>query len=125
FAKILRIEAHRIGYPSNFTIYDSDDSRSLIRAIIKEMGLDDKIYKVNTIHNIISGAKNRLISWKEYLDNPVYQADELEAMRPATGQIYRHYVERCFHAGAMDFDDLLFNTHLLFKTHTDVLNKYQ
>lgn len=125
FAKILRIEAHRIGYPSNFTIYDSDDSRSLIRAIIKEMGLDDKIYKVNTIHNIISGAKNRLISWKEYLDNPVYQADDLEAMRPETGQIYRHYVERCFKAGAMDFDDLLFNTHLLFKTHTDVLNKYQ
>lgn len=125
FAKILRIEAHRIGYPSNFTIYDADDAKSLVKTIIKELSLDDKVYKPNVIYNIISGAKNRLISWQEYTNNPVYQADDLEAMRPETGKIYRLYVERCFKASAMDFDDLLFNTHLLFKTHTDVLNKYQ
>lgn len=125
FAKILRIEAPKIGYPSNFTIYDAEDSKSLVRAIIKEMNLDDKVYKVNAIYNIISGAKNRLVSWRDYLNDPVYQAEDIEAMRPETGKIYKQYVERCFKAGSMDFDDLLFNTHLLFKTHTDVLNKYQ
>jgi DNA helicase II / ATP-dependent DNA helicase PcrA len=125
FAKILRIEAHRIGYPSNFTIYDTDDSKSLIKSIVKELQLDDKLYKANIVYNRISGAKNRLVSWQEYNNNPIYQADDIESLRPEIGRIYKIYAERCFKATAMDFDDLLFNTHLLFKTHTDILNKYQ
>jgi DNA helicase II / ATP-dependent DNA helicase PcrA len=125
FAKILRIEAHKIGYPNNFTIYDTDDSKSLIRSIVKELALDDKLYKPNIVYNKISGAKNKLISWQEYINNPVYQADDAESLRPEIGRIYKTYAERCFKATAMDFDDLLFNTYLLFKAHTEVLNKYQ
>jgi len=125
FARILRSEAPRLGYPSNFTIYDTDDSKSLIKTIVKEMGLDDKLYKPNTVYNRISGAKNRLVSWREYLNNPIYQADDASTMRPEMGRIYKTYCERCYKAGAMDFDDLLFNTNVLFKEHLDVLNKYQ
>ena len=125
FARILRAEADRLGYPSNFTIYDTDDSKSLIKTIVKEFNLDDKIYKANVVYNRISSAKNRLVSWKEYNNNPIYRADDESNMRPELGRIYKTYVERCFKAGAMDFDDLLFNTNILFKDHTDVLNKYQ
>jgi len=125
FAKILRIEGHLIGFPSNFSIYDTDDSKSLLKSIIKELNLDDKVYKPNVVYNRISGAKNRLISWREYLNNPVYKADDVSAMKPELGRIYQIYVERCFKASAMDFDDLLFNTYILFRDHTDVLNKYQ
>lgn len=125
FARILRVEADKLGYPSNFTIYDTDDSKSLIKSIVKEMGLDDKVYKPNVVLSRISGAKNRLISWKEYINNPVYQADDISAMKPEMGRIYKTYVERCFKSSAMDFDDLLFNTNVLFKEHPDVLNKYQ
>jgi len=125
FARILRAEAEKIGYPSNFTIYDADDSKSLIKAIVKELNLDDKVYKPNVVFNRISGAKNRLISWKEYNRNPIYKADDEQNMKPELGRIYKIYVERCFKAGAMDFDDLLFNTNVLFKEHLDVLNKYQ
>ena len=125
FAKILRIEGHLIGYPSNFSIYDTDDSKSLLKSIIKELNLDDKVYKPNVVYNRISGAKNRLISWREYQNNSVYKADDLSAMKPELGRIYQIYVERCFKASAMDFDDLLFNTYILFRDHTDVLNKYQ
>ena len=125
FARILRSEAHEIGYPSNFTIYDTDDSKMLIRTIVKEKNLDDKLYKANVVYNRISGAKNRLISWKEYNNNPVYQADDESALRPKIGEIYKEYYHRCFKAGAMDFDDLLFNTNVLFRDHLDVLNKYQ
>ncbi|MGK7393167.1 MAG: ATP-dependent helicase [Candidatus Cyclobacteriaceae bacterium M3_2C_046] len=125
FAKILRIEAEKIGYSSNFTIYDTDDSKSLIKTIVKELNLNDKLYKANIVYNKISSAKNRLISWHDYLSNPAYQADDQESQRPEIGKIYKAYSERCFKAGAMDFDDLLFNTYLLFKTHTDVLNRYQ
>ncbi len=125
FARILRAEASRLGYPSNFTIYDTDDSKSLIKSIVKEFNLDDKVYKPNVVLNRISGAKNRLISWREYLNNPVYRADDESNMKPELGRIYKTYCERCFKAGAMDFDDLLFNTNVLFKEHTDVLNKYQ
>ena len=125
FAKILRIEAGKIGYPNNFTIYDTDDSKSLIKAIVKELKLDDKLYKANIVFNKISSAKNNLISWHEYQNNPVYRADDEESQRPEIGNIYKIYTERCFKASAMDFDDLLFNTYLLFKSHTDVLNKYQ
>ena len=125
FARILRAEASRLGYPSNFTIYDTDDSKSLIKAIVKEMGLDDKVYKPNVVYNRISSAKNRLVSWQEYLRNPIYQADDASNMKPEMGRIYKAYAERCFKSDAMDFDDLLFNTNVLFKDHLDVLNKYQ
>src|SRR5690606_20196346 len=125
FARILRAEAGRLGYPSNITIYDTDDTKSLIKNIIKEMGLDDKVYKPNVVLNRISGAKNRLVSWQAYLNNPVYRADDEENLKPEMGNIYKAYVQRCFKSDAMDFDDLLFNTNVLFKDHPDVLNKYQ
>jgi len=125
FARILRAEAHHLGYPNNFTIYDTDDSKSLLRSVIKEMGLDDTQYKVNTVYNRISSAKNRLISWQEYIANPIFVADDTANMRPEIGNIYKAYALRCFKSGAMDFDDLLFNTDKLFKEHLNVLNKYQ
>ncbi len=125
FARILRSEAEHLNYPSNFTIYDTDDSKSLIRDIVKEMNLDDKIYKANVVLNRISAAKNRLISWQDYLKNDIFKSDDQENMKPEMGNIYKRYAERCFKAGAMDFDDLLFNTNVLFRDHTDVLYKYQ
>lgn len=125
FARILRAEAHHIGYPNNFTIYDTDDSKSLIKSIIKEMSLDDTQYKANVVFNRISSAKNKLISWQEYLGNPLLIGDDAANMRPEIGNIYKNYVLRCFKSGAMDFDDLLFNTDKLFKEHLEVLNKYQ
>ncbi len=125
FARMLRSEAHHIGYPSNFTIYDTEDSKSLIKSIVKEQGLDDKIYKPGSVLGRISSAKNNLISWKEYINNPIYQADDESQMRPEIGKLYQLYAQRCFKSDAMDFDDLLFNTNLLFKEHPDVLNKYQ
>ena len=125
FAKILRVEADKIGYPSNFTIYDTDDSKSLLRTLVKELRLDDKVYKPNVILSRISGAKNRLISWQTYQTDPFVKADDEAAMRPRMGELYQRYQERLFKAGAMDFDDLLFNTNVLFRDHLDVLNKYQ
>ncbi len=125
FARILRSEAPHIGYPSNFTIYDADDSKSLIRTIVKELNLDDKLYKANIVFNRISGAKNRLVSYKEYNANPAYKTDDAQNRRPELGKIYKIYSERCFKAGAMDFDDLLFNTNVLFRDHLEILNKYQ
>lgn len=125
FSKILRTEADALGFPSNFSIYDSDDSKSLIRSIIKEMGLDDKEYKPNLIYNRISSAKNRLISWQEYLKDPQIQDDDASARRPETAKIFKNYVDRCFKAGAMDFDDLLYNTNVLFRDHPNLLHKYQ
>ena len=125
FARILRAEASKLGYPSNFTIYDTDDSKSLIKALVKEKGLDDKTYKPNVVLNRISSAKNRLISWRSYLQNPVFQADDNSQMKPEMGNLYKAYSERCFKADAMDFDDLLFNTNLLFKDFPEVLHKYQ
>lgn len=125
FAKILRVESEKIGYPSNFTIYDTDDSKSLIRTIVKEMRLDDKVYKPGVVLSRISGAKNRLISWQAYQRDSFVKADDEAAMKPKMGEIYQRYQERLFKAGAMDFDDLLFNTNVLFRDHIDVLNKYQ
>lgn len=125
FARILRAEAEKLGFTSNFTIYDTDDSKSLIKTILKEQYLDDKIYKPTTVLSRISSAKNRLISANEYLNNAVIQADDAAAMRPEIGRIFKIYQDRCFKAGAMDFDDLLYNTNKLFKEHADVLNKYQ
>ncbi len=125
FARILRAEASRIGYPSNFTIYDTDDSKQLIKQIVKEYNLDDKLYKPNVVYNRISAAKNRLVSWQEYQKNPIYMEDDLANQRPEMGMIFETYAKRCFKADAMDFDDLLFNTNVLFQEHLDVLNKYQ
>jgi DNA helicase-2/ATP-dependent DNA helicase PcrA len=125
FAKILRVEAQKLGYPSNFTIYDTDDSKSLIRSIVREMKLDDKVYKANTVLSRISGAKNRLIGWENYISDPYIAADDEAAMKPKMGAIYKTYQSRLFRSSAMDFDDLLFNTNVLFRDHPDVLYKYQ
>jgi DNA helicase-2/ATP-dependent DNA helicase PcrA len=125
FAKILRAEAHHIGYTPGFTIYDTDDSKSLIKSIVKELSLDDKLYKPSTVLHRISQAKNNLVSVREYLANPETQQIDREGQRPALGQLYKTYQERLFKSGAMDFDDLLFNTNVLFRDHLDVLNKYQ
>jgi len=125
FARLLRAEAHHLGYPSNFTIYDTDDSKSLIRSIVKEMRLDETQYKANVVYNRISAAKNQLISWQDYLNHVEVMSDDAANMRPEIGNIYKNYALRCFKSGAMDFDDLLFNTDKLFKEHLDVLNKYQ
>ncbi len=125
FAKILRIEARYLGYTSDFSIYDTDDSKSLIRSIVKELGLDDKVYKANVVFNRISGAKNRLVSADDYLNNSIIRADDDAAKMPEIGRIFKIYVARCFQANAMDFDDLLFNTNVLFRDFPEVLNKYQ
>ncbi len=125
FAKILRFEGHNIGYTSDFSIYDTDDSKSLIRSIVKELNLDDKLYKASSVFNRISAAKNRLVSFKEYNSNPIYKADDESFQRPEIGKIYQIYQQRMFKANSMDFDDLLFNTNVLFHNHLDVLNKYQ
>ncbi len=125
FAKILRVEAEHIGYPRNFTIYDTDDSKSLIRSILKEMQLDDKLYNASFVYNRISSAKNNLISAQEYNSNEQIQADDFSNGRGQLGQIYLAYTQRCYKAGAMDFDDLLFKTNVLFREYPDVLHKYQ
>jgi len=125
FARILRIEADRINYPSNFTIYDTQDSKSLLKTIIKELNLDDKTYKVGIVYGRISGAKNNLISAVEYNNHPEIQEEDRRAGRPELGRVYKRYVQRCYRAGAMDFDDLLFNTNVLLRDFPEVLNKYQ
>ena len=125
FSRILRSDGYKIGYPSNFTIYDTQDSKNLIKAIIKELNIDPKLYKENVVYNRISNAKNRLISFKEYINNPILQEEDASSLRPKIGEIYRIYSQRCFKSQAMDFDDLLFNTNVLFSEHIDVLNKYQ
>ncbi|GIV34638.1 MAG: DNA helicase [Chitinophagales bacterium] len=125
FARILRIEAHLLGYPSNFTIYDTQDSRNLLKNIIREQNLNDKIYKPGTIHHRISSAKNSLISPTDYLQNPALTTADESSGLPKTGLLYSLYNQRCKQAAAMDFDDLLFNTWLLLSQHPDVLYKYQ
>ena len=125
FAKILRSEADKIGYPRSFTIYDSQDSKTLMGQIVKEMELDDKLYKPGLVLGRISAAKNKLISVSQYLNDAAIKADDEASLRPKIGVLYQQYQQRCFKAGAMDFDDLLFNTNVLFKEHTDILNKYQ
>jgi DNA helicase-2/ATP-dependent DNA helicase PcrA len=125
FARILRSEGYKLGYPPNFVIYDTQDSKSLIKSIVKELNLDPKIYKENFVYNRISNAKNRLISYTDYANNPILQEEDASSLRPKISEIYRMYVKRCFKSQAMDFDDLLFNTNILFSEHVDVLNKYQ
>ena len=125
FAKLLRVEGHRLGYPNNFTIYDTQDSQRLISSIIKEMGLDTELYKYKQIQNRISSYKNSLITVKAYFNNPELMETDAMAKRPRLGEIYQNYVERCFRAGAMDFDDLLLKTNELLTRFPDVLARYQ
>lgn len=125
FAKILRFEADKLGYPSNFTIYDSQDSQRLISSIIKEISLDKDIYKYKQIHSRISSFKNSLITVKAYFNNPDLMEADAMAKRPRIGDIYKNYVDRCFKAGAMDFDDLLLKTNELLNRFPEVLAKYQ
>lgn len=125
FAKLLRFDGDKLGYPSNFTIYDTQDSQRLIASIIKEMGLDKDIYKYKQIQNRISSYKNSLITVKAYMQNPELVEADAMAKRPRTGEIYQHYVDRCFKAGAMDFDDLLLRTNELLTRFPEVLMKYQ
>jgi DNA helicase II / ATP-dependent DNA helicase PcrA len=125
FARILRQEADKIGFPANFTIYDKDDAKSLLRSIIKEQNLDEKAYNVNHVMHRISSAKNNLISAKEYNENDQIQADDHSMGKGKIGYIYSIYQNRCEKAGAMDFDDLLFKTNILIREHADVLHKYQ
>lgn len=125
FARILRSESEKIGYPSNFTIYDTSDSKSLLKDIIKEFNLDDKLYKVNMVYGRISSAKNNLISGTAYLNDVNIQADDRQMRLPKIGEIYVAYEKRCFKASAMDFDDLLFKTNILLRDFPEVLYKYQ
>lgn len=124
FLRILRPYANRLGFPTDFTIYDSSDSRSLITTIIKDMKLDDKVYKPRSIASIISRAKNALITPSAYATNREIVEDDYRAKRPATKDIYRAYFERCHRAGAMDFDDILLYTNILFRDNPDVVEHY-
>ena len=125
FAKILRSEAEKLGYPSNFTIYDSQDSLRCLGGIIKEMQLDKDIYKPKQILGRISQYKNSLITVRAYFNNPELQEADAMSKKPRMGEIYNNYVERCFKSGAMDFDDLLLKTNELLNRFPDVLAKYQ
>jgi DNA helicase-2/ATP-dependent DNA helicase PcrA len=125
FARILRSEADKLGYPSNFTIYDTQDSVRLISSIIKEMQLDRDVYKPKQVLGRISSFKNSLITVKAYYNNPELQEADAMSKKPRLGEIYQNYVDRCFKAGAMDFDDLLLKTNELLNRFPDVLAKYQ
>jgi DNA helicase-2/ATP-dependent DNA helicase PcrA len=125
FAKILRFEGHHLGFPSNFTIYDTQDSQKLLGSIIKEMGLEKDIYKTKQVYNRISSYKNSLITVKAYFKNPELMEADAMTRRPKMGEIYAEYVDRCFKAGAMDFDDLLLRTNELLTRFPNVLAKYQ
>jgi DNA helicase II / ATP-dependent DNA helicase PcrA len=125
FSRILRVESATIGYPSNFTIYDNQDSKSLLKTIIKSLGLEDNTYKPGLILNRISTAKNNLITAVAYHQNALQRDADLAARIPATAEIYLEYSKRCKNAGAMDFDDLLMITNILFKNHPEILAKYQ
>ena len=125
FARILRAEAHRIGYPNAFTIYDTDDAKSVVKAVTNELNLDVQHYKPNAVYNRISGAKNALVGPKEYMADYYIQQEDMRANRPMIGHIYDAYAKRCFKNGAMDFDDLLFKMYELLKHFPEVLHKYQ
>lgn len=125
FARILRAEAHRLGYPNNFTIYDPDDCKSLIKSIVKEEGLNDKLYKASNIFYRISSAKNALMDAKKYAENIDFVSDDESSGRPKIKEIFAKYQDRCFKAGAMDFDDLLLKMYELLSKFPDVLHKLQ
>ena len=125
FARILRAEATKIGYPNNFSIYDTDDAKSVVKTVINELNLDDKHYKPSTVYNRISSAKNALIGPVEYANDYYLQQEDMRCNRPAISQIYDAYVKRCFKNGAMDFDDLLLKFYELLKNIPESLSKYQ
>lgn len=125
FARILRFEADKIGYPRHFTIYDTDDAKSVIKTVINELDLDDKHYKPNIVYNRISSAKNALVNAEEYRNDYAIQQEDMRANRPAIAQIYDAYAKRCFRNGAMDFDDLLIKFYELLKNVPEALAKYQ
>ncbi|HNW56570.1 MAG TPA: UvrD-helicase domain-containing protein [Bacteroidales bacterium] len=125
FAKILRMEGEKLGYKPNFTIYDSADSKSLIRSIIKELNLDDNVYKPGVIASRISSAKNSLVTANMYASDAIMQEYDKSSRMPLLVNVYRTYASRCFKANAMDFDDLLLNTNILFRDFPDVLAAYQ
>lgn len=125
FARILRYEGHRLGYPNNFTIYDSDDAKAVIKTVTNELNLDDKHYKPNIVYNRISAAKNALVGPTEYRNDYYIQQEDIRSNRPAIANIYDAYAKRCFKNGAMDFDDLLYNMYRLLKEHPEALVKYQ
>ena len=124
FSRILRKEASTIGFTSNFTIYDASDSKSLLKSIIKEMQLDDKIYKPGSIQSRISNAKNHLVLPDAYASNPEINRADMDAKVPATRDIYRRYWERCRQSDAMDFDDLLVYTYILFRDYSEIRMRY-
>ena len=124
FSRILRVEGEQLGFAPNFTIYDEADSRSLIKSIVKEMGLDDKLYKPASVHNRISMAKNHLIMPQQYANDAEVLERDRAARMPAISKIYTAYAQRCLKANAMDFDDLLVMTYVLFRDHADVREKY-
>jgi len=125
FARILRAEASKVGYPTSFTIYDTDDAKSVLKTVINELHLDDKIYKPSTVYGRISSAKNALVTAEDYANDYSLQQEDARANRPAISQIYTAYAKRCFKNGAMDFDDLLLQFYLILKNHPDALHKYQ
>ncbi|MBA7571724.1 ATP-dependent DNA helicase PcrA [subsurface metagenome] len=125
FAKILRFESNHLGYPSNYTIYDKADSKNVIKSVIKDMDLDDQVYKANDVLNRISAAKNSLITAHAYDNNPELKERDKIARTPRISELYKLYAARCFKAKAMDFDDLLLNTNILFRDFPEVLKKYQ
>ena len=125
FSRILRFNSDRLGYPSNFTIYDTQDSKSLLKDIIKEFNLDDKVYKPSMVLGRISSAKNNLISVEAYEQNTEIMNEDIQSRRPEIARIYKAYSQRCFKAGAMDFDDLLYQTNVLLRDFPDVLHFYQ
>jgi len=125
FARILRAEANKLGYPNNFTIYDTDDAKSVVKTVINELDLDDKLYKPNIVYNRISSAKNALIGPAEYINDWALQQEDARSNRPQIGAIYDAYSKRCFKNGAMDFDDLLFKMYILMKNFPEALSKYQ
>lgn len=125
FARILRAEAPKLGYPSNFTIYDTDDTKSVIKVVVKEMNLDEKQYKPNTVYKRISDAKNSLVGPAEYALDKYLVQEDARVNRPAMAQIYDAYTKRCFRNGAMDFDDLLFKMYILLRNFPEALSKYQ
>ncbi|MFZ9718011.1 MAG: ATP-dependent helicase, partial [Chitinophagaceae bacterium] len=125
FARILRSEADKLGYPNHFTIYDTDDAKSVIKQVVQELNLDDKHYKPNVVLNRISSAKNALVGPEEYRNDYHIQQEDMRANRPAIAQIYSAYAKRCFKNGAMDFDDLLFKFYELLRHFPECLSKYQ
>ena len=125
FSKILRIDGHLLGYPSNYTIYDTDDSKSLIKTILKELDLDPKVYQPNAVLDRISSCKSSLIPAEDYIINSEFQEQDRAASKPKMGEIMMRYKNRCFKAQAMDFDDLLFNTNVLLRDFPEILYKYQ